>query len=228
MKGSRVGGLVLALALAWPWIGEAAVAVPRFGDPAVWEQSFRALPKWRRVLRRIAEERSLYERCLEDAEACPGEAARAWRELLLAVRDAPEPEQLLAVNRFANRNPYRTDAELYGRSDYWASPLEFLARSGDCEDFAIFKYVSLRLLGFAPERLRVLVVEDQRRGIAHAVLVVESEGRRWVLDNLSERPVAYESIDHYLAFYAVNERERWLYEGLRRLIGTPARGGGRS
>ena len=48
-----------------------------------------------------------------------------------AAKLAPR-EQLTAINEFYNRWPYRRDAELYGRSEYWATPREFMSRSGDC------------------------------------------------------------------------------------------------
>ena len=80
-------------------------------------------------------------------------------------------EQIRAVNLFLNDWQYKSDIQNYGRRDYWATPLEFLRRSGDCEDYAIAKYVSLRQIGFAPEQLR-LVVRDVVRELAHAVLAV--------------------------------------------------------
>ena len=70
--------------------------------------------------------------------------------------------------------------------DYWQSPVETLARGkGDCEDFAIAKYVSLRMLGMKPEQLRVSVVTLPNVE-PHAVLFVFAEGETdpWVMDNL--------------------------------------------
>ena len=70
--------------------------------------------------------------------------------------------------------------------DYWQSPVETLARGkGECEDFAIAQYVSLRMLGMRPEQLRVSVVTLPNVE-PHAVLLVfpEEETEGWVLDNL--------------------------------------------
>jgi predicted transglutaminase-like cysteine proteinase len=74
-----------------------------------------------------------------------------------------------------NRLPYNTDADLYGRPDYWASPLEFLVNGGDCEDYAIAKYVSLRMLGVPDEDMLITVGWSQEQDAHHAVLVVDAD-----------------------------------------------------
>ena len=53
----------------------------------------------------------------------------AWLALLRGLEGAPAQEQILAVNRFVNQWPYRSDSDNYGRSDYWATPLEFFRRA---------------------------------------------------------------------------------------------------
>ena len=53
----------------------------------------------------------------------------AWLALLRGLREAPALEQIREVNRFVNQWPYRADGDNYGRSDYWATPLEFFRRS---------------------------------------------------------------------------------------------------
>ncbi len=72
-------------------------------------------------------------------------------------------DQIQAVNQFLNQWQYKTDEQNYGQRDYWAAPLEFLRRSGDCEDYAIVKYVSLRQLGFAADRSAPGGVARRRR-----------------------------------------------------------------
>lgn len=82
---------------------------------------------------------------------------RAWRRMLEEARYMPELEQLRAVNEFFNREVrFTSDPDAWGRSDHWATPLEFLERGqGDCEDFAIAKYVSLLMLDFPASQLRL-------------------------------------------------------------------------
>ena len=184
---------------------------PLFASRAYRSTSFATLPKWRRVLERMREEWPLYEACMESPRACPDESARAWGRLLASLRTASRRQQLEAIDRFANRKRYGTDRRIYGRSDYWASPLEFLARSGDCEDYAIFKYVSLRLLGVPAERMRLFVVDDTRRRLAHAVLAVELGEETYLLDNLAPAPQPATATGHYRPYYAVNEEAKWIY-----------------
>ena len=62
------------------------------------------------------------------------------------------------VNRMMNRTQYIVDNKNWGKSDYWATPIEFLTRGGDCEDFAIAKYTALRALGVPEDRMRIAIV----------------------------------------------------------------------
>ena len=85
---------------------------------------------------------------------------RDWERLLMRASTQKEPEQIRMVNEFFNRNViYGSDADLWGQPDYWATPLETLGvAGGDCEDYAIAKYVSLRKLGIPDSRLRLFYV----------------------------------------------------------------------
>ena len=72
-------------------------------------------------------------------------------------------EQLTIVNNFINRNiHFASDMEIWGQEDYWSTPLELLQKgAGDCEDFAIAKYIALRKLGIPDEQLRLIYVRAQ-------------------------------------------------------------------
>lgn len=86
--------------------------------------------------------------------------ARAWEQLLKELQHAPVEVQLERVNLFVNQNVrYRRDHQLWGVEDYWATPLETFGKGGgDCEDYTIAKYVSLRHLGFSDDQLRLIYV----------------------------------------------------------------------
>jgi len=71
-----------------------------------------------------------------------------------------------------NKAKYITDKNNWGRKDYWATPAEFMKNFGDCEDYAIIKYLSLRQLGFKESELRVVAVKDLNLKVGHAVLIV--------------------------------------------------------
>ena len=70
-----------------------------------------------------------------------------------------------------------------GVEDYWATPREFFAKGGDCEDYALAKYAALRAAGFAQDDLRFLIVRLPHLQTDHAVLSVRHEGRWLILDN---------------------------------------------
>lgn len=123
-----------------------------------------------------------------------GDMVGAWRRLIDESRDLPETDQLTRVNHFFNRSiQFDDDIVVWQQQDYWASPLETLGRqAGDCEDFAIAKYVTLRLLGIPKERLRLIYVRARIGGAdspvsqAHMVLgyFATPTDEPLVLDNL--------------------------------------------
>lgn len=120
-------------------------------------------------------------------------------------------DQLRTVNAFFNRWPYRLDEDIYGTSDWWATPQEFLRLSGDCEDYAICKYFALRELGFSPENLRIVVLKDRIRNIGHAVLAVFLEDEVYVLDNVTDMIFPHTKYRHYIPQYSLNEQARWAH-----------------
>lgn len=134
-----------------------------------------------------------------------------WLTFLQGIKDKPPAQQLDEVNRYANGKPYKIDLDLYGQDDYWAIAKEFLYKGGDCEDFAITKYFSLRWLGYDQEALRILLVQDTNLHIQHAVLIVFAQGQVMVLDNQSQQVLPQEKIVHYLPLYSVNEKHWWLH-----------------
>lgn len=134
-----------------------------------------------------------------------------WVALLAALRYASPTVQLEEVNRFVNAVPYVGDERNWGVSDRWAGPAEFFAHGGDCEDFAIAKFVSLYRLGFNAERLRMVLAKDERKGIDHAFLAVYVDNRAYVLDNQIRRVTPHERITHYRPLCSFNDHRLWLH-----------------
>ena len=86
-----------------------------------------------------------------------------------------------------SRMRFASDMEVWGVRDYWATPVEFLCRkAGDCEDFAIAKYFTLRAMGVEEEKLNISYVKAIQYRISHMVLTYYSEpdAEPLVLDNL--------------------------------------------
>lgn len=117
-----------------------------------------------------------------------------WRRMLQDANAQPEQARLERVNTFFNRRiRFEDDVLIWKASDYWATPLETMGRkAGDCEDFAIAKYISLRLLGVPADKLRLIYVRAQIGGpsspISQAHMVVgyfpTPDAEPLVLDNL--------------------------------------------
>ena len=116
-----------------------------------------------------------------------------------------------SVNTYMNAKPYKGDSRNWGISDYWATPLEFLARGGDCEDFAIAKYTALRMLGVPEDHLRLAIVHDTAKDIPHAVLIVYTEDGPVLLDNQHEDMISARSEGRYRPIYSINRTAWWLH-----------------
>lgn len=137
-----------------------------------------------------------------------------WQRLLNEQSDADEAEKLKAVNLFFNlRLRFRDDRELWGVEDYWATPVEALYRgAGDCEEFAIAKYFSLRQLGVPSEKLRITYVKAVRLNQAHMVLTYypHPSATPLVLDNLIDAIEPASQRTDLVPVYAFNAEGLWL------------------
>lgn len=112
----------------------------------------------------------------------------AWEELIRRDKNASDREKLEKTSHFFNsRIRFVNDQELWGVDDYWATPVEFLSRGGgDCEDFAIAKYFTLKAMGMADDKLRITYVKAIQMNMHHMVLTYYSspDAEPLVLDNL--------------------------------------------
>lgn len=135
---------------------------------------------------------------------------RDWMKFIASVKDKSKAEQIQAVNQYMNEVPFVSDEKNYGSADYWATPMEFLARGGDCEDYALAKYLSLRALGFAKEDMRLAIVYDHEMRMPHAVLVVYHDNAAQILDNQSkEVQESDELVERYKPIYSISQIAWW-------------------
>lgn len=122
------------------------------------------------------------------------QAFQDWQRMLVEARELPVPDRLRRVNEFFNRRiQFDTDEKIWAQSDYWATPMETLAKGkGDCEDFTIAKYFTLINLNIPVEQLRLIYVKARIGGAAstiqqaHMVLAFypSADAEPIVLDNL--------------------------------------------
>jgi predicted transglutaminase-like cysteine proteinase len=195
-------------------IAEAVADTPD-GEPSMFDGEVRAtnlqiFPKWLDALRRHHGTRGRMD------GACTGShfgtcESDAWEQLLARLRTRPRKEQIAEINGVMNRAKYVSDLANWGITDYWASPSEFFIKDGDCEDYAIAKFASLRALGVPNQALRILVVQDLNLKIPHAVLTVYTNQTWLLLDNQTSQVVELKAIRHYRPIYSLNESTWWLH-----------------
>lgn len=166
-------------------------------------------PQWLAVIQRLRTERAAFQACAADPASCPSRSMAAWLAELDRLRGRPPRAQLDALNRTVNRRAYKSDFDNFHEIDHWASPTEFMERSGDCEDYVIFKMFSLMLLGFPADRLRIVLVRDTRHKADHAVLAVYLEDGIYILDNNEPRVLPHRRIAHYVPVLSFGWRGAW-------------------
>jgi predicted transglutaminase-like cysteine proteinase len=182
-----------------------------FGTTSTRYQGLTPFPKWTGALERyFARRGNMPGSCDENRfNRCH---YQRWQDLKAELKSAPPDVQLRRINDFMNRYRYIIDPINWGVKDYWESPDQFFAKYGDCEDYAIAKYFSLRALGWPADRLKIVVLQDLNLNIAHAVLVVDHDGKSLVLDNQIAIIVEQSRIHHYRPIYSVNETGWWRHK----------------
>lgn len=140
----------------------------------------------------------------------------AWKDILTnpKYKRLPEQQKLELVNDFMNQTEFIDDIKHWGKEDYWATPIEFLSTNGgDCEDFSIAKYYTLRALGVADDKLRItyvkeLVIYNQ----AHMVLAYfpTPDAEPLVLDNIRKVIQPASARTDLLPVYSFNGSGLWL------------------
>ena len=174
----------------------------------------------------------LPERTLEQAEQQHGPGARkrllAWQELLRTDRADSDRAKIERVNRFFNRLNFVDDALHWQKTDYWATPVEFLASGGgDCEDFAIAKYFTLLDHGIDEHKLTLTYVKALKLNQAHMVLTYYPSPRAepLVLDNLVDAILPSSERRDLVPVYSLNGSGLWLarQRGRGRQVGDSSR-----
>jgi predicted transglutaminase-like cysteine proteinase len=166
-----------------PAIQSPAMTEP-FGLNTVPVAGGEVLSKWNGVKADIRAENDILSRCRANTELCPA-AARKFLAIVAQGRAQTGRARIGIINRAINLaiRPM-SDLAQWGVIDRWSAPLVTLATGrGDCEDYAIAKYVALKEAGVAAEDLRLVIVRDLAVGGDHAVVVARLDGDWIVLDN---------------------------------------------
>lgn len=202
---NRQGRLSLFILCLLPLVAEAGL----FGYQENERENLKLFPKWLSVLERSVKQNVPEGNCeTRRLDKCH---VRHWMQFLSSIRHLSKIEQVRQVNRYANKHEYILDIENYGIEDYWATPREFLYNNGDCEDYAITKMLSLKMLGFEMRNIRLVVLQDTNLRIPHAVLAINTRTDTLIMDNQIDEVVSHRHILHYVPVYALNEKKWWMF-----------------
>jgi predicted transglutaminase-like cysteine proteinase len=161
--------------------------------------------KWAALESRLQTEEAILAACRASQSSCSA-AARRFFEIVELGRQQQGRVRLGVINRAVNMSirPV-SDQVQYAVDDVWSAPLATLeAGAGDCEDYAILKYVALREAAVSPDDLRLLIVWSPRRRTTHAVLAVRLDEEWFILDNLTLTIVNAAEATYYRRLFALD------------------------
>jgi predicted transglutaminase-like cysteine proteinase len=186
---------------------DALVSPEPFDLPALIAPPGETPAKWTELQSRILADEKLLASCLSSKDPC-SLAARRFLSIVDLGRKHQGRARLGWINRAVNLSIRpMSDWAQYGYADYWASPLQTLSSgAGDCEDYAIVKYVALRHLGFTPDDLRLVIVRDNMLGVQHAVVAVRFEQKWVILDNRTMAMLDAKHARHYYPLFVMDDR----------------------
>jgi predicted transglutaminase-like cysteine proteinase len=162
--------------------------------------------KWRKLEAELAAEARVLSQCQADPEHCANAAARKYLAMVDEGRRLPGRAKIAWINRTINAAiRYTSDQDQYGVPDLWTAPLATLGTGqGDCEDYAIAKYVALRDAGFSSDDLRLLIVRDRVARQDHAVAGVRQDGRWLMLDNRHDVLLEHKDTGHFTPLFVLD------------------------
>ena len=179
--------------------------------------------KWLGVRRRLDDEMVQLALCEGDRDGCVSPAALKFLDIVDAARAREGRARLGEINRSVNLaiRPV-SDLAQHGQIDVWSPPLATLARgSGDCEDYAIAKFIALRHAGLAPDDLRIVVLHDAISGEDHAVAAARLDGRWLTLDNRRMAMIEDTDIRNFRPTFVIGEHGVMRYADVSLLAEAP-------
>jgi predicted transglutaminase-like cysteine proteinase len=234
----RAIGLVCGIALLLPATNLRAATLDSSGSLEIasrstepfelvaYPHSFGLLhEKWLGVERRLDDERVQLALCDGDRERCASPAALQFLAIVDVARARDGRARLGEINRAINLaiRPM-TDLAQYGEIDVWSSPLvTFYHGAGDCEDYAIAKFVALQQAGISPDDLRIVVMRNTMSGEGHAVAAVRLDGHWLMLDNQRMAMVEDAYVRNFQPLFVIGPSGVMKYDTAPLLAATPQR-----
>jgi predicted transglutaminase-like cysteine proteinase len=181
--------------------------------------------KWSGVEREIDNELLVLALCEENRSNCTSPAALKFLDIIAAGKARDGRARLGEINRALNLaiKP-GSDETLYGATDVWRAPLALLETgAGDCEDYAIAKFVALRAAGVASDDLRLVIMHDALRNEDHAVASARLDGHWLVLDNRRMAMVEDVSLLNHQPLFVIDGQGVRQYRDAPAMAGTQQR-----
>lgn len=178
----------------------AAAAEESMASNGIFVPGLAPFPEWTSMLAR-------YDQALQSPDQVPPE----WTRLVEALQGLDPRAKIERANAEMNRYPYVTSEQNWGRPDYWETPFEFFAKSGQCQDYATAKYMLLRAAGVPGEMLRIVVAWDRETRQNHAVLVAYLNNEALLMDNQVARVTLVQQAKRYRPLYALSESGWWAF-----------------
>src|SRR5712672_1893840 len=163
--------------------------------------------KWLGVEHKLDDERVQLALCDGDRERCVSLAALQFLAIVDSAKGREGRARLGEINRAINLAIHpMSDLARYGEIDVWSSPLvTFTNGTGDCEDYAIAKFVALRQAGISPDDLRIVIMRDTIRGEDHAVAAARLDGHWLTLDNRRMAMVEDAHVRNYRPLFVIDQ-----------------------
>jgi predicted transglutaminase-like cysteine proteinase len=181
--------------------------------------------KWQGVERKLDDERVQLALCDGDRERCASAAALQFLAIVDVARARDGRARLGEINRAINLAIHpMSDLAQYGEIDVWSSPLAtFYRGAGDCEDYAIAKFVALSEAGIAQDDLRIVVMRNTILGEDHAVTAVRLDGHWLMLDNQRMAMVEDADVRNYRPLFVIARSGVMKYDDPPLIAATPER-----
>ena len=144
--------------------------------------------KWQKIKADILAELPKLSKCQTDLDSCTS-ASRKFEDIVKEAERHEGLAKIAFINALINALiDYQPDRNQWGVADQWTAPFvnkkgAFETGQGDCEDYALAKYVALRQAGIRSEDVRMVLVHDYAVRVDHAILAVRHDKRWLILDN---------------------------------------------
>jgi predicted transglutaminase-like cysteine proteinase len=186
----------------WPTLFDMDIELVTQGD---------VLNKWSHARAEIARELQIVDRCRKD-NVCP---AGAQRLIDLSAEGAGRNgrARLGFINRAVNLAISPTSDEAQWRvTDHWSSALETLqSERGDCEDYAIVKYLALLDSGMSEADLKIVLMKSIFPNEDHTVVAARFDDEWLILDNRTPALVRDRNLTRTVPVFVLDQAGVWRF-----------------